>query len=264
MTKRFFLAAWLALGAGGALAAGEPKVAPASEVGIDEKLGETVPLDLVLTDEKGRRVALGDLIDKPTILTLVYFRCSGLCSPLLNGVVDVLSRSDLEPGKAYQVITVSFDDRDGPELAAAKKANYLKQLKVTFPEGAWRFLTGDAATTRKLADSVGFRYRKEGEDFLHPASIFVLSPHGKIARYLYGITYLPFDLKMALLEASEERTGPTISKLLRFCYSYDPRGHRYFLNITRVAGLFTLLLIAGFAISLRVRGRAKPATREPA
>lgn len=235
-----------------------------SEIGIDEKLGQTVDLDVALVDETGKKVVLRDLVDRPTVLSLVYFRCSGICSPLLNGVVDVLGKTDLEPGKAFQVITVSFDDRDGPELAAAKKANYLKQLKVTFPEGAWRFLTGDAASTRRLADSVGFRFRKEGQDFIHPASIFVLSPRGKIARYMYGITFLPFDLKMAVAEASEERTGPTITKLLKYCYSYDPAGQRYSLNITRVAGGFTLVLLAIFVIALKVRGKPKQDKQESA
>ena len=262
--RPLLMMAWLALAAGVAQAeAGDPRPG-VSEIGIDEKLGQTIDLDVALVDETGKKVVLRDLIDKPTVLSLVYFRCAGICSPLLNGVVDVLRKTDLEPGKAFQVITVSFDDRDGPELAAAKKANYLKQLKVTFPEGAWRFLTGDAASTRRLADSVGFRYRREGEDFIHPASIFVLSPHGKIARYMYGITYLPFDLKMAVVEASEERTGPTINKLLKFCYSYDPRGQRYSLNITRVAGGFTLLLLVVFVIALKVRGKPKHVERESA
>ncbi|MHB8875369.1 MAG: SCO family protein [Myxococcaceae bacterium] len=262
MTKTL-LAMWLALTPGLSLAA-EDWSAPESELGIDEKLGQTIALDLTLLDEKGQKVVLKDLIDKPTVLTLVYFRCAGICSPLLNGVVDVLNKSDQQPGKDYQIITVSFDDRDGPEIAAAKKANYLKQLKLTFPDGGWRFLTGDAATTRRLADSVGFRYRKQGEDFIHPAAIFVLSPKGKIARYMYGIRYLPFDLKMALVEASEGRTGPTINKILKFCYSYDPSGQRYFLNVTRVAGVFTLLLLAGFVISLKLRGKTRQDKRESA
>ena len=228
---------------------------PPLNVGIDEKLGDTVPLDLVLVDEQGERVPLRKLLDKPTILTLNYFRCSGLCTPLLNGVAELLSRTDQVPGKDFQVLTVSFDPRDNAELAGLKKANYVKQLGPGFDQNAWRFMTGDPVSTKRLADSVGFRFAKQGEDYIHAGAIMVLSPTGKIARYLYGVTFLPFDVKMAVAEATQGRTGPTISRFLRFCYSYDPAGRRYFLDITRVAAAFTVVLAAGFGIAVAARGR---------
>ena len=168
------------------------------------------------------------LIDKPTILTLNYFRCAGICTPLLNGVVEVLNRTKAEPGKDFQVVTVSFDDRDTPEIAAQKRTNYLKEIKRPFPPSAWRFLTGDAAPPRKaLADSVGFKFKREGDDFIHAGAIIVLSPKGKVTRYMYGITYLPADLQMAVHEAARGEAQPTINKLLKFCFSYDPAGRKY-------------------------------------
>jgi protein SCO1/2 len=234
------------------------------DVGVDEKLGQSVPLDLQLVDEDGERVTLRSLIDKPTILTLNYFRCAGLCTPLLNGVVEMLQRTDQVPGKDFQVLTVSFDPRDDAELATLKKESYVKQVGPQFPPSAWRFLTGDPVTTKKLADAVGFRFAKRGDDYVHAGAIMVLSPQGKVARYLYGVTFLPFDVKMAVLEAAQGRTGPTIARFLKFCYSYDPDGRRYFVNVTRLSAVFTIVLAAGFGIALAVtrKKRGKDAAKE--
>jgi protein SCO1/2 len=230
---------------------------PPPNVGIDEKLGQTVPLDIVLVDEQGDRVSLRSLLDKPTLLTLNYFRCSGICTPLLNGVAEMLQKTDMVPGKDFQVLTVSFDPRDDAELAGRKKANYLKQLKPGFPPTAWRFLTGDPISTKRLADSVGFRFAKHGDDYIHAGAVMVLSSSGKVSRYLYGITYLPFDVKLAVQEAAQGRTGPTVARLLRFCFSYDPAGHKYSLNVTRVAAAFTIMLAAGFGIAVAVQRKKK-------
>lgn len=235
-----------------------PTAEPPLDVGIDEKLGQMVPLDLVLVDEQGERTPLRKLLDKPTLLTLNYFRCSGLCTPLLNGVAELLSRTDQAPGRDFQVLTVSFDPRDTAELATLKKANYVKQLGPGFPADAWRFMTGDPITTKRLADAVGFRFAKHGDDYVHAGAIMMLSSTGKITRYLYGVTYLPFDVKMAVLEANQGRTGPTISRFLKFCYSYDPAGRRYSLDITRVAAGFTIVLAAGFGVAVAVKGRRRP------
>jgi protein SCO1/2 len=246
------------------MALAETAAEPPLDVGLDEKLGQTVPLDLVLVDEEGNRVALRSLLDKPTLLTLNYFRCTGLCTPLLNGVAEMLQRTDQIPGKDFQVLTVSFDPRDDAELAGHKKENYLKQLGPAFDKNAWRFLTGDPLATKRLADAVGFRFAKRGEDFVHAGAIMVLSSEGKVTRYLYGMTFLPFDVKMAVAEATAGRTGPTIARFLKFCYSYDPAGHRYFLDITRVSAAFTILLAAGFGIALFVtrRKRRQPESKE--
>jgi protein SCO1/2 len=228
--------------------------------GLDERLGQRVPLELTLRDEQGAAVRLGDLVDRPTILALVYFRCAGICSPLLNGLGNVVERTGLTPGRDFRVLTVSFDDRDTPTLADTKRTNYLAGLSKGFPPGAWRFLTGDAAATKRLADAVGFRFRREGEDFIHPAVLTILAPDGKITRYLYGISFLPFDLRMAVAEASEGRAVPTAARILQLCYSYDPGGRRYFLDLTRLAGIGTLVgvVLAAAVIFLRGGRRTKP------
>jgi protein SCO1 len=228
------------------------------DLGVDEKLGQTVPLDLVLIDENGDRVKLRDLIDKPTLLTLNYFRCTGLCTPLLNGIAEMLQKTDLVAGKDFQILTVSFDPRDDAELAGIKKQNYVKQLGPAFPASAWRFLTGDPVSTKRLADSVGFKFARHGDDYVHPGAVMVLSPAGMVTRYLYGVSFLPFDVKMAVTEAAQGRTGPTIARLLRFCYSYDPSGRRYSLNITRIAAAFTIMLAVGFAVAVTITRKRRP------
>jgi protein SCO1/2 len=238
-------------------AAAETPAEPTTDVGIDEKLGQTVPADIQLIDEQGNRVSLRDLLDKPTILTLNYFRCAGLCTPLLNGVVDMLRKIDQAPGKDFQVITVSFDPRDNAEVAGEKKQNYVKQLGPAFPESAWRFLTGNPISTKRLADSVGFKFARHGEDYVHAAAILVLSRGGVVTRYLYGTTFLPADVKMAISEAKQGRPGPTISRLLRLCYSYDPSGHSYSINATRIAGAFTLVLALGFGVAIIARRKRR-------
>lgn len=242
---------------------GATLTAAAQEPGLSERLGERVPADLVLRDESGADVRLGDLLDRPAVLALVYFRCAGICSPLLNGLAQVVERTGLRPGEDFRVITVSFDERDLPPLAETKKRNYLAGLSRDFPPAAWRFLTGDAATTKRLADAVGFGFRREGDDFIHPAVVTVLAPGGKVTRYLYGLSFLPFDLKMALVEAAEGREVPTASRVLRVCYGWDPVGRRYTLDVTRLAGLVTigLLTIFGAVVILRGGRRGKEGGR---
>src|SRR5512133_948508 len=225
--------------------------------GLQEHLGAGVPLDLVLRDEAGAPIRLGDTLDKPTVLALVYFRCAGICSPLLNGLTNVVERTGLRPGRDFQVLTVSFDDRDTPALAESKKRNYLAGLSSGFPPDAWRFLTGDAATTKRLADAVGFGFRREGEDFIHPAGLPMLAPGGKITRYLYGISFLPFDVKMAAVEASQGRAVPTASRILQICYRYDGAGRRYELDLTRLFGIGTLLALGAFGAVIAFRARKR-------
>jgi protein SCO1 len=237
-----------------------PAIAP-GEVGIDEKLGATIPLDLVLKDEEGNPVKLGTLIDKPTILTLNFFRCTGICTPLLNGVVEVINRSEALPGRDYQIVTVSFDDRDTPEVAMGKRTNYLKQIQKPFPPTAWHFLTGDAATTKALCDSVGFKFKRQGDQFIHAGAIIFLSPKGQVTRYMYGVTFLPADVQMAVNEAAKGEVRPTINKWLQFCFSYDPAGRRYVFSTTRTAATLILLMAGGFLAYLtlkRPRGKEAP------
>lgn len=235
------------------------------EVGVDEKLGQTAALDLVLNDEAGKPVSLRTLVDKPTILSLNYFRCAGICTPQLNGMVDVFNRTQAEPGKDFQVITVSFDARDTPEIAAQKRLNYLDEIKRPFPQAAWRFLTGDAAVTKALADSVGFKFKPQGEDFIHPATLIFLSPQGQITRYMYGVAYLPADLQLAAQEAARSEARPTVSKWLNICFNYDPVGRRYVFSTTRTAAMVIIFGAVVFVLVLVLKGRrTKGASKEQA
>ena len=224
-----------------------------SELGIDEKLGQTIPLELNFIDEYGKPVSLRSLFTKPTILTLVYYRCPGICSPLLSGVSLMVERMDLEPGKDYNLVTISFNPKEDYIMASEKRKNYTGNMKKKIPEASWHFLTGDSASIAKITDAIGFRYQPQGVDYMHGAVITVLSHDGKIARYLYGVDFLPLDVKLALTEASEGRTGPTINKLLKMCYSYDPAGRKYVLDFTRIAGGGMLLVLIGFVLILTLK-----------
>ncbi len=232
---------------------GQDESAPKPEIGIYERLGETIPNDIVLVNEYGQQVNLKSLITKPTIFSLVYFRCPGICSPLLNGMTKTIDKTDLEPGKDYNIITMSFDQNEGYQMAAEKKENYLDQLNRKIPGDSWRFLTGDSINVRKTADALGFKFKREGEDFIHGASIMVVSPEGKIVRYLYGTDYLPFDFKMAVTEATEGKVVPSISKIVKMCFSFDPEGRRYVLNVTRIAGAGMLVLLGVFVVFLNIK-----------
>jgi protein SCO1/2 len=224
------------------------------EAGIEEQLGYYVPADANFYDESGRSVNFKSLVDKPTILSLVYYRCPGLCSPLLQGVAEVIDKVDMEPGKDYNMITVSFDTRDNYLTAAEKKSNYFSTLQKKIPDGSWRFLTGDSLNIAKLTNSVGWRFQKQPDgNFAHGSAIMVLSPDGKIVRYLFGVTYLPFDVKMALTEASAGKVEPSISKFMQMCYSYDPEGRKYVFNVTKVAGIGMVLFVIGLFLFLTLR-----------
>ena len=219
---------------------------PKKEIGFDEKIGESIPLDLRFLDEHGQTVSLKQLFDKPVLFCLVYYRCPGLCSPLLKGVADVVDHMDLVPDKDYKIVTISFDPKETYITASEKKNNYLASMKKQISDDSWRFLVGDSSSVAQITDAVGFRYLPQGNDFMHGASIMAISPEGKIARYLYGTEFQPLDVKLALIEASEGRTGPTISKLMKLCYSYDPEAKQYVLSITRIAGGGILFFMAIF------------------
>ena len=211
------------------------------EIGVIEHLDEYLPTDIYIVGEDSLKVVLTELIDKPTILNFVYYRCPGICSPLMEGIAEVMSKSDLVPGEDYQVLTISFDPSEGLKLALRKKTNYLNLVddKDRISKG-WKFFVSDSASIVKATEAVGFRYKRTGNDFLHAASVSVISPDGKITRYLNGLYFLPFEWKMAIIEASKGKSGPTINKILQFCYSYDPQGQTYVLNVTKVAGILIL------------------------
>lgn len=223
---------------------------PQNEIGIEERLGENVPLDLFFSDESGNKVYLRQLIDKPTILVLAYYGCSNICDNVLSNVAGLPDRLQAEPGQDYSVITISFDEKNSPAEAFQKKKDYVKAIQRPFPRDTWRFLTGDLENIRKLTASVGFKFQRQGEGFQHPAALIVLSPKGRVTRYLYGATFLPFDVLMALSEAAAGRTGPAIPKALLFCYRYDPASKTYVFNVLKVTGAVTLLSATAFILYL--------------
>jgi len=226
-----------------------------SGVGIDEKLGQFVPLDLTFNDEVGNQVTLKQLIHTPTILTPVYLHCPNVCSLLLQNLADILNRLPAEPDKEYRVISVSFDETEKPDLALQKKRTYLKMIQKPFPEDAWSFLTGDKENIGIVTDAIGFHFKRVGQDFEHPVALIILAPDGKIVRYMYGADPLPFDLKIALVEASQGRIGPTIAKVVRFCFSYDPKANKLVFNMLRVTGTVTLIFALSFVMFLLFKGR---------
>ena len=230
---------------------------PSEDIGIDEKLGDRVPLDLTFKDENGAVVSLKQLVNKPTILSLVYYTCPSICPRIMSSTAQVLSKLQMDPEKDYTVLTVSFDERDTSLLALEKKKNYMKAIGKSFPEDSWRFLTGDPDAIHGLTNAVGFRFQRQGDAFEHPASLIILSPDGKIVRYLYGVTYLPFDLKMALTEAQEGTVSPTIRRVLLYCFSYDPEGRTYVFNILKVTGVIVLLFASIFILALVIKGRVQ-------
>lgn len=230
---------------------------PRQEIGIDEKLGSLAPLDLGFVDADGDSVYLRDIVKRPTILTLVYFHCPTICKPLLGGVVELVNKTDLAPGTDYDIVTISFDDTDGPASASNIRNNFMNSVEREVGDGGWRFLTADSATIADLTDGVGFRFRRQENDFAHGTALIVLSPAGKIVRYLYGMRFMPFDLKMAVAEADKGRVAPSIARVLRYCFSYDPEGRRYVFNITRVVGASVLLFAFGWVTYLGTRGRTR-------
>jgi protein SCO1 len=224
-----------------------------TEIGIVEKLGHYVPGDVEFYDENGNLVRLERLIDRPTIIVPVYFRCTALCDPLLNEVVKVVDKMDLDLGKDYRILTVSFDQKDTPGSASDKRDECLGHLKKKVDPTGWRFLTGDSVNIHRLTDSLGFYFKRNGMDWIHPTALIAVSPQRKIARYLYGIYPLPLDVKLAVMEASEGKTGPAISKILNLCYTYDPEGKHYTFDFVRIAGVVVLGLLGVFVFVFIVR-----------
>ncbi len=208
-------------------------------------MGAQIPLDLPFADESGRDVTLRQYFDKPVILALVYYQCPSLCNMVLNGVLSSVRGLDLTAGKQYEVIAVSFDPRETPQMAAAKKQNYLKDYRHPGAEAGWHFLTGPETSSKALAAAVGFRYVYDAmtNQYAHSSAIMILTPAGRVARYFYGIQYPPRDLRLGLVEASTEKIGTPTDQVLLYCFHYDPTTGKYALvimNVLRLAALITL------------------------
>jgi len=229
-------------------------------VGFDQKLNGHVPIDLVFKDERGTPVALRDFFGKPVILNLVYYQCPTLCSQTLNGLTRSMKPLSLRPGVDFNVITLSIDPTESPDLARRKRAAYLKRLDRPGAERGWHFFTGDEPSIRKLADSVGFRYsyNARNKQYVHAAGIVILTPKGDVARYLYGIDFPPKDLQFALTEASTGRIGSPIARVLLLCYDYDAATGRYTLAIVRLTRILSVgmaLVVAAFLVVMFRRER---------
>ncbi|MGK2907132.1 MAG: SCO family protein [Desulfuromonadales bacterium] len=223
----------------------------AGNPGLDEKLGARIPLDLAFRDEQGNPVTLAELVSKPTILAPVYYRCPNVCHFLQGDLARVLPGIKLKAGEDYQVISFSFDETESPELALRTRDTYYTAMKNQYPDKAWRFLTGDLESIRKLTDAAGFHFQRVGTEFLHPVVFFVVSPEGIIVRYLHGTHIVPKDLTLALYEAKSGHVGTTIRKMVQYCFSFDPKQKTYVFNLLRVSAtviLATLAIFAGFLI----------------
>ena len=231
-------------------------------IGIDQRLNEILPLSLPFRDEVGRSVTLGDAFGKrPVVLALVYYNCPMLCTQVLNGLVAALNVMSLEAGRDFDVVAVSFDPRETPAMAAAKKDAYLGRYRHPGSDTGWHFLTGDAASIQALTKAVGFRYRYDGDLdlFAHASAIMVATPEGKLSRYFYGIEYGPRDLRLGLVEASSGKIGTPVDQILLYCFHYDPASGKYgpiVVNIVRLGGLATLVLLGvAMIVMSRRRGR---------
>lgn len=219
------------------------------QVSFDEKQGQFVALDVKLVNENGDTVLLKDVLDKPAILNLVYYECAGTCSPLMFGVSKFIDEVDLKPGKDYEVITVSFDPSEKIDLGIKKKAAYVNMMKNKEAAKDWHFFVSDSLNISKLTKSVGFNYQKINNQYVHPTGLIALGPNGKIIRYLRGIEFLPFDIKITMVEAAKGKIGPSINRLLAVCYSYDSKGNQFVFNVTRVSAiLISFILVLVFIV----------------
>ncbi len=228
------------------------------KVSFEQRLNEQLPLDLPFKDEQGKAVRLGDYFGrKPVVLTFVYYECPMLCTEVLNGLESSLRVLNETVGKEFDVVTVSFDPRETPVLAAGKKKAYLERYKRPEAQQGWHFLTGDQASIDALTKAAGFNFVWDvpSQQFAHASGIVIATPGGKLSRYFLGIDYSPRDVKFALIESSQDKIGTLADKLLLYCYHYDPTTGNYgfvAMRAVRVAGAATILALVGFVfVSLR-------------
>lgn len=219
-------------------------------VAIEQRLDQQVPLELPFRDENGKTILLGDLFQpgRPVILSLVYFNCAMLCSQVLAEMAHTMRRLKFDAGKQFEVVTVSFDPRETTSMAAEARSKYLAMYGRPGTESGWRFLTGDQSSITALSDAVGFHYRwdPQTKQFAHATGIMVLTPHGRVAQYYYGARYFASDLRLGLIQASNDRIGTLADQIVLYCYHYDPRTGRYgaiVFRVMQVSGGFTLLVL---------------------
>ena len=230
------------------------------QVGFDEKQGQYAALDVRLVNEAGDTVQLKDVIKKPTILNLVYYRCPGTCSPLMWGISKFIDQVDLKLGTDYEVLTISFDPSEKIDLGIKKKASYVSTMTKKESAEHWHFFVSDSLNIAKLSSSVGFNYKLINGQYVHPTGLIALASDGKIVRYLRGIEFLPFDIKITMIEAADGKIGPSINRLLAVCYSYDNESNNFVFNVTRVSAIvisFFAILFFLFLVISRIKLKNK-------
>ena len=238
-------------------------------VGIDQRLNQQVPLNLMFRDEAGRLLPLSTYFQgkKPVILALVYYTCPMLCTEILTGLESSLKAVSFNPGQDFEVVSVSFDPKDTPEAAAAKRQMYLRRYGRQNTANGWHLLTGDEANIKALTDAVGYHYKYDAktQQFAHASGIMILTPDGKLSRYFYGVEYAPRDLRLGLVEASQDKIGTPVDAILLFCYHYDPATGKYgavAVKSLRLAGAgFVLVCGAFLVVAFRRDGRHKHSRR---
>ena len=221
------------------------------KVGINEKLGAIIPGNVSFYDSQGNKVLLSDLMKKPTVIDFAYYRCTGICTPLMTEIADVINKVDLVPGKDYNIVTISFNPDETIKDAADKKIQIMNLVNNNISADGWKFLVGDSASIKKVTQAAGFNFERQDNAYLHAGELIFVSPEGKICRYLkpdfnYRGDYkiLPFDFKMAVLEASRGEEIPVIDKALRYCFKYQPKNQTYVFDMFKVSGITVILAVA--------------------
>lgn len=234
------------------------------DIGVNENLGDTIPMDLQFANSEGDSVSIADLIEsgKPVLLNPLYYECPVLCSLVLDAVFKVVDELSWTPGEEYTIISFSIDPEEGPELSASSKKQYLDALDRPGTEDGWHFLTGNEKDIKKLTEAVGFTYKYDERtgEYLHPASIILLSPDGVVTRYLYGATFREFDLRNALYESADGKIGSTVDKAILYCFTYDPDSQGYVpvaINIMKLGGLATAIFLGIFLFVFWKRGSSQ-------
>ena len=230
---------------------------PPAEVGLDEKLGTRLPLDLTFTDEQGQAVTLRELVVGPTLILPIYYKCPNVCNFLQAGVASVLKDVNRKPGEQYRVISLSFDETETTRNAQKAKELYLGLAGETIPPEAWRFVTGDLENIHAFLDPSGYRFMRQGVDFIHPVASFVINKEGKVIRYLHGVRPLPKDLTLAFYEAETGKVGTTIRKMVQYCFNYDPEQKTYVFNLLRVSATAIIATLGIFLAFLILGGKKK-------
>lgn len=233
------------------------EVPPEEAAGLEEKLGQQLPLDLTFRDEQGQPIKLSSLVTRPTVIAPIYYRCPNVCHFLQGDLARVLPQLKLEPGEDYQVVSISFDETETPELARRSRATYLSAMDNSLPAEAWRFLTGSRDEIEAFTQAIGFNFHRVGADFAHPIVLVVVAADGQIVRYLHGTHILPKDLTLALYEAKSGRVGTTIRKVVQYCFSFDPEQKTYVFNLLRISATVILLTLGTFLAFLILAGKKK-------